>query len=185
MEKAQKEPAPPKVDEKLKSLYKRQLESQKEAYELVVKQQHDRISSLEASYKSLEDEFRAGLTYEAQRYADLLKRYETTTTEIDRLRESLSRSEANNERSQALIGELNELIKEQKARLAGLVQLRKEKQEDVQKRNARLSEAVAEVDSLKEQLEAGKKDKINLESKLKTVYIYLLLVYGKWGDFLI
>lgn len=158
-----------KIEEKLKQHYTKQMDSQKEAFELVAKQQQDRIGSLELSYKSLEDEFRTALTYEAKRYSDLEKSHEKIAKENEELKASLGQTQTTNERNQALISELNLLIKEQKTRLAGLVQFRKEKQEDVHKRNAQLTEAIAEVDNLKEQLVLGKKEKANLESKLKTV----------------
>lgn len=165
-----------KLEEKFKNSLNRQLGNQKEAFELVIKEQKDRIESLEMSYKSLEDEFRAALTYEAQRYTDISKRFETVSAECDQLRVRLGQSETSNERNEALINELNVLIKEQKSRLAGLLQLRKEKQDDVHKRNARLKEAVNELDALKEQFEACKKEKSNLENKLKTVIKNLMVI---------
>lgn len=157
-----------KIEEKLKQHYLKQLDSQKEAFELVAKQQQDRIVSLESSYKSLEDEFRAALTYEAKRYSDVVKNLEQATKECQEAKTALSKSESTNERNQALIVELNQLIKEQKTRLAGLVQFRKEKQEDVHKRNAQLTETIAEIDSLKEQLVLAKKENASYEHKLKT-----------------
>lgn len=144
------------------------MDSQKEAFELVAKQQQDRIVSLESSYKSLEDEFRAALSYEAKRYSDVVKNLEQVTKECQEAKTTLSKSESTNERNQALIVELNQLIKEQKTRLAGLVQFRKEKQEDVHKRNAQFTEAIAEIDNLKEQLVLAKKENASSEHKLKT-----------------
>lgn len=161
-----------KLEEKLKQHYAKQMEMQKEAYEECAKKLQNRIESLEASYKSLEDEFRAALTYEAQRHAELTKTYESATRESEEAKLKLSQSEATNERNQALIAELNLLIKEQKTRLAGLVQFRKEKQQDVHKRNAQLTEAVTEINNLKEQVALAKKEKTSLENKLKTVSFF-------------
>lgn len=164
-----------KKEAEKKAFFAKQLQKQRSAYELEIQKQTNRIESLESSYRSLEDEFRAALTYEAQRYAELAKKGETAIGECERLRASLAQSESSDERNRALIGELNELIKEQKKRLAVLIQFRKENQEDVVKRNSRLNEAVNNAKQLKDQLDEVKKEKSILESSLKKVKNYSVI----------
>lgn len=166
-----------KREEKLKQHYTAQLHAQKEAYEAQLKHEGARVHSLEVSYKSLEDEFRSALVIEAQRHNELVRRFEATSEEASRIKVELEQAKRTEERNTLLINELNELIKEQKARLHVLVRFRKETVEDVQKRNSKLSEAVTEGVKLKGQLDLVKKEKNALETTLKKVrgFSYLTL----------
>lgn len=173
-----------KRDEKVKQTYVGQLKSQKDQYEIQLKQMQDKINSLELSYKSLEDEFRAALIIESNRYNEVCQKLDLASQENVSLKSNLSQLTLSEERHKSLINELNDLIKEQKSRIQSLVRFRKENSEDIQKRNSKLSEAVSDCVKFKQQYEQVKREKSELEAsvrKMLTDYEKLKLERDTWS----
>ena len=155
------------IKKQIKKFYQAEMEKEKKSSELVLNQQNLKLESLEKSYKSLEDEFRAALIIESNRYNELHAKHNAANQEHAELKNSLIAAEQNDRRNKALILELNELIKEQKIRLNSLSKMRKESTDDVQKRNEKLSEAVADCVRLKANIEQLKREKKEMEANFK------------------
>jgi leucine-rich repeat/coiled-coil domain-containing protein 1 len=155
----------------LKIQYTKELDKNRKEKDQESKHQQDKIESLEKSYKSLEDEFRSALVIESNRYSELFTKYEKLNTETLDLKGNLKESEQNEKRNKALIEELNKLIKDQKHRIIGFTKMRQEANEDIHKRNEKLSEAVADCIKLKSQIEQVKKDKKEIENNFKKFLI--------------
>ena len=119
---------------------------------------------LNARLRALEDEFRSALVIESQRYEQLAAKNVELGAECGNARTELLLARQSDERNKALIGELSQLIKEQKARLQQLARLRKDNVDDVHKRNEKLSEAVADCVRLKTELDACKRQCVALEA---------------------
>lgn len=150
-----------------KKIYQNEIEKLNQTHDMELKQSKDKIESLEKSLRSLEDEFRAALIIESNRYNELYVRYEQANKESLTFKSELQIIELNDERNKSLIKELNELIKEQKNRLQALAKIRKETTSDIHKRDEKLTEAVADCTKLKTQLDTVRKEKLNLETKFK------------------
>ena len=156
-----------KIKAKIKKFYQNEAEKQLSLTQEREKQHLDKIESLEKCYKLLEDEFRTALVIEAGRFNELFTRYDSVNSECAELKNQLDQTVQSDQRNKALILELNELIKEQKNRLSSLAKQRQDTNEDVHKRNEKLSEAVNDCVKLKAQIEQLKREKKEVDLRFK------------------
>jgi leucine-rich repeat/coiled-coil domain-containing protein 1 len=154
-------------EEKLKSAHQNELTSLKCKLESARKETSEKCGLLEAKYRELEDEFRSALLIESTRFNELFQKYERVSQEFSSVKTELAKSEQSETRSQSLIKELNELIKEQKSKIQQLSKIRKDTSEDVQKRNVKLNEAVSDCVKLKAHCEELKREKRAIEVAFK------------------
>jgi leucine-rich repeat/coiled-coil domain-containing protein 1 len=152
-----------------KKHYQAEIKKLNQSNERLLKEYVDKLESSERNYKLLEDEFRSALIIESSRYNDLCNKLEEITKENTLLKVNVTKLEQEEKRSKDLVKELNQLIKEQKARLQVFSQIRKDTTEDIHKRNEKLSEAVADCVKLRAQIEQLKKEKKEMEIALKNV----------------
>lgn len=158
-------------EEKMKQVHKLEMANMKCKYESVCKESASKIEQLETRYKDLEDEFRSALLIESSRFNNLKEKYDGVIGEANDYKTKLVAVEEANSRNKSLINELNELIKDQKARIAELSKIRKETSEDVNKRNIKLNEAVADCVKLRKQCEELKREKSRVEAAFKKVVV--------------
>ena len=173
-----------KKEEKLKKNFKTEIKILNERIEGLIRQKDDKIIKLEEQYKNLEDEFRQALLIESNRFNDLFKKYESNLEELNNLRIDSKHYDTERSRDKALINELNELIREQKARIQQLGKLRQQNTDEIQKRSEKLNEAVSDLAKLKEQNEMMKKDKLAFENnqrKLISEFDAIKLERGQWS----
>ncbi|RNA18385.1 leucine-rich repeat and coiled-coil domain-containing 1 isoform X1 [Brachionus plicatilis] len=173
-----------KREEKMRKNFKNEIKVLKERLEGLIRQKSDKILRLEEEYKSLEDEFRQALVIESTRFNDLFKKYECNLEELSNLRVDSKHYDAERSRDKALINELNDLIREQKARVQQLNKLRQQNTDEIQKRSEKLNEAVTDLAKMKEQNELLKKEKLvceNIQKKLATEFDAIKSERTQWS----
>ena len=154
-------------EDKLKSLHSAEAAALKCKYEMLQKESGDKINQLEVKYKDLEDEFRSALLIESTRFNELFRKYEHVSGEFNVIKTNAVLSEQTVTRNESLIKELNELVKEQKFKIQQLSKIRKDANEDVQKRNVKLNEAVSDCVKFKAHCEELKRQKRLIEVAFK------------------
>ncbi|XP_077983130.1 leucine-rich repeat and coiled-coil domain-containing protein 1-like [Glandiceps talaboti] len=144
----------------------RAVDKERERHELDVKLHQERVNVLSKQYQDLEDEFRAGLHIEANRFRQVQDAFEKASEEASTYKQSLFVSEEKERKAAGMVSELTAMVKEQKGRLT---ELSKSKQEALAEAKDRLQTVEAHLDEARRRmthLEMLKQEKIKLTSQI-------------------
>ncbi|XP_030071942.1 leucine-rich repeat and coiled-coil domain-containing protein 1 [Microcaecilia unicolor] len=131
-----------------------------------VKEFQDKINILNQQYTELEDEFRLALTIEAKRFKEVKDGFENVTAELAEYKDSFALSHQKEKQSTSLIQELTAMVKEQKAKIAGVTKSKQEMTSNLKSRIRTLERIVEEDKQKTVQIELFKQEKSKLISQL-------------------
>ncbi|KAM9500756.1 leucine-rich repeat and coiled-coil domain-containing protein 1 isoform 1-T3 [Clarias gariepinus] len=144
-----------------------------------------KLADAKRQYATLEDEFRMALTIEANRFSEVKDGFEHVSAELAKVKTALTASQQREKQSGSLVQELTAMVKEQKNRIADLIQSKREAVTELKARVQSLEAGAEDDRRLSVQLELLKKDKSKLLSQLtaqETVIEGLRAERRLWGQ---
>ncbi|XP_065065205.1 leucine-rich repeat and coiled-coil domain-containing protein 1-like isoform X2 [Rhopilema esculentum] len=144
-----------KLDGKeVRDIVEKEVAKQEGRYSQLMQQYNERLEARNRDYALLEDEFRAGLQMEANRFGELQGAYSKLLDESSEMRRSMQILKQKESKATALVTELTSMVKEQKGRLTEVSRNKQEMQVDFKER----------IQLLENQLEASRKQLSKMET---------------------
>ncbi|NP_001084885.1 leucine-rich repeat and coiled-coil domain-containing protein 1 [Xenopus laevis] len=126
----------------------------------------EKINLLTQQYADLEDEFRAALIIEAERFKEVKDGFDNVASELAEHKETVHRCRQKEKQSATLMQELTTMVKEQKARIAEITKAKQEIISDLKSKIHSLEKVAEEGRQKTVQTELLKKEKSKLISQL-------------------
>ncbi|XP_031569336.1 leucine-rich repeat and coiled-coil domain-containing protein 1-like [Actinia tenebrosa] len=157
-----------KVDSaQMRDAVDREIAKQEARYEQVIAQYQQRLEKKDAEYVALEDEFRMGLTIEANRFKELQEAFERVSEEAAQYKLSVQTSTQKESKATSMVNELTAMVKEQRVRLT---ELSKGRQEIVAEYKERIQHLESQLNDARRQLtrlEILEQDKSKLGAQIR------------------